>query len=54
MLFEIATLGPGFTTVEEAAHLGEKRVLPPRFEPMREQIEATLTPIENPRQRIAG
>jgi glyoxalase family protein len=49
VLFEIATLGPGFDADEDPEHLGEKLVLPPRFEPMREQIEATLTPIENPR-----
>jgi glyoxalase family protein len=49
VLFEIATLGPGFDADEDPAHLGEKLVLPPRFEPMREQIEATLTPIRNPR-----
>jgi len=49
VLFEIATLGPGFDADEDPAHLGEKLVLPPRFEPMRAEIEATLTPIENPR-----
>ena len=49
VLFEIATLGPGFDADEDPAHLGEKLVLPPRFEEMREQIEAVLTPIENPR-----
>jgi glyoxalase family protein len=49
VLFEIATLGPGFTTDEDAEHLGESLVLPPRFEPMREQIEQTLTPLESPR-----
>ena len=49
VLFEIATLGPGFDADEDPAHLGEKLVLPPRFEPLREKIEATLTPIDNPR-----
>ncbi len=49
VLFEIATLGPGFDADEEPEHLGEKLVLPPRFEPAREQIEATLTPLQNPR-----
>ena len=53
VLFEIATLGPGFATDEDPEHLGESLVLPPRFEPLREQIEATLTPIENPRQRAS-
>jgi glyoxalase family protein len=50
VLFEIATLGPGFDADEDPAHLGEKLVLPPKFEPLREKIEATLTPIHNPRQ----
>jgi glyoxalase family protein len=50
VLFEIATLGPGFDADEDPAHLGEKLVLPPKFEPLREKIEATLTPIVNPRQ----
>jgi glyoxalase family protein len=49
VLFEIATLGPGFDADEDPAHLGEKLVLPPRFEPLRDKIEATLTPIQNPR-----
>ena len=49
VLFEIATMGPGFTTDEDAEHLGEKLVLPPRFEPMRERIEQELTPLESPR-----
>jgi glyoxalase family protein len=52
VLFEIATLGPGFTTDEPLEHLGEKLVLPPRFEPMRDQIEAQLTPIQNPRAAL--
>ena len=50
VLFEIATLGPGFDADEDPAHLGEKLVLPPKFEPRREKIVATLTPIQNPRQ----
>jgi len=49
VLFEIATMGPGFATDEDAEHLGEKLVLPPRFEAMRDRIEATLTPLESPR-----
>jgi glyoxalase family protein len=49
VLFEIATLGPGFSTDEDPDHLGEKLVLPPRFESQRERIEATLQPVENPR-----
>ncbi len=49
VLFEIATLDPGFTADEPLETLGEKLVLPPKFEPMRDQIEATLTPVANPR-----
>jgi glyoxalase family protein len=48
VLFEIATLGPGFAVDEDPAHLGEKLVLPPRFERLREQLEANLTPIQVP------
>ena len=48
VLFEIATMGPGFTVDEDPAHLGERLVLPPRFEDLREQLEATLTPIHVP------
>ena len=48
VLFEIATMGPGFTVDEELAHLGEQLVLPPTFEHLRAQLEATLTPIHVP------
>jgi glyoxalase family protein len=51
VLFELATMGPGFATDEDPAHLGEKLVLPPRFEPLRERVERTLTPLPNPRLR---
>jgi len=53
VLFEIATLGPGFATDEDPEHLGERLSLPPNFERYREQVEQTLTPIENPRERWA-
>jgi len=48
VLFEIATMGPGFTVDEDLAHLGESLVLPPKFEHLRAQLEATLTPIHVP------
>jgi glyoxalase family protein len=54
VLFEIATLGPGFAVDEEPERLGEKLVLPPRFEPLRAQLEQTLTPIRNPREKVAS
>jgi glyoxalase family protein len=50
VLFEIATLGPGFATDEDPEHLGESLVLPPAFEHLRERVEAVLTPIQNPRE----
>jgi glyoxalase family protein len=46
ILFEIATDGPGFTTDEDAEHLGEKLALPPFLEPHRREIEAGLRPLE--------
>ncbi len=49
VLFEIATLGPGFGIDEELDHLGEKLILPPAFEHLRERIEPVLTPIPDPR-----
>ena len=49
VLFELATMGPGFDADEDIEHLGEKLTLPPRFEPMRDQIEKILTPLPNPR-----
>ena len=49
VLFEIATLGPGFTTDEPLEHLGERISLPPPFEHLRDQVERTLTPLPNPR-----
>jgi len=51
VLFEIATIGPGFAVDEDAAHLGERLSLPPRFEPLREHLEATLTPLPYPRDK---
>ena len=48
VLFEIASMGPGFAVDEDPAHLGERLVLPPRFEPLRAQLETTLTPIHAP------
>jgi glyoxalase family protein len=49
ILFELATLGPGFATDEDPEHLGERLSLPPAFERLREQIEPKLTPLPNPR-----
>ena len=49
VLFEIATLGPGFTVDEPLESLGEKLSLPPDFEHLRDQVEPQLRPIHNPR-----
>jgi len=49
VLFEIATIGPGFATDEPAEHLGERLSLPPDFEHLRAQVEPLLTPLPNPR-----
>ena len=53
VLFEIATIGPGFAVDEDADKLGEELALPPFLEHMREQIEPILTPITNPRDAAA-
>ena len=53
VLFEIATLGPGFAVDEDPAHLGETLILPPAFEHLRSQVEPILTPISNPREARA-
>jgi glyoxalase family protein len=50
VLFELATIGPGFTADEPLEHLGEKLSLPPDFEHLRDEVEARLTPIRNPRE----
>ena len=54
VLFEIATLGPGFSIDEDPEALGEKLILPPFLEQHREEIEAQLVPITNPRTVRTG
>ena len=54
VLFEIATLGPGFSIDEEPEHLGEALILPPAFEHLRAQIEPVLTPLPDPRATWVG
>jgi glyoxalase family protein len=49
VLFEIATLGPGFTSDEPLETLGEALSLPPAYEPLRERLEGVLTPLPDPR-----
>jgi glyoxalase family protein len=54
VLFEIATIGPGFTVDEPLEHLGEKLSLTPKYEHLRDQIEPKLTPLHNPREAWVG
>ena len=49
VLFEIATIGPGFATDEDIEHLGERLALPPAYEHLREQVEKVVTPLPDPR-----
>ena len=53
VLFELATLGPGFATDEPADKLGERLSLPPAFEHLRDRLEPALTPLPNPREARA-
>jgi glyoxalase family protein len=48
VLFEIATLGPGFTADEPLEHLGERLSLPPDYEHLRDRLEQVLTPLPSP------
>lgn len=51
VLFEIATMGPGFTHDEPLKHLGETLKLPPWEEKNRKLLESKLPPIRfNPRR----
>jgi glyoxalase family protein len=54
VLFEIATLGPGFAVDEDPEHLGESLRLPKQHEHLRARLEQVLTPIANPRSEGVG
>jgi glyoxalase family protein len=49
VLFEIATLGPGFGVDEPMDSLGEGLSLPPDYEHLRAELEKELTPLPDPR-----
>ena len=49
VLFEIATMSPGFAVDEDPEHLGEQLRLPKQHEHLRGQLERVLTPVESPR-----
>ncbi|MFL5953102.1 MAG: VOC family protein [Gaiellaceae bacterium] len=54
VLFEIATIGPGFTADEPFETLGESLSLPPNYEQYRAQVEQILAPLPNPRAARAS
>lgn len=47
VLFEVATIAPGFTVDEDAATLGRDLKLPPSEEANRNEIEAALVPVRH-------
>ncbi|MDQ3752664.1 MAG: VOC family protein, partial [Actinomycetota bacterium] len=49
VLFEVATIGPGFDADELIEHLGESLSLPPNYERYRDKLEKSLTHLPNPR-----
>jgi glyoxalase family protein len=49
VLFEIATIGPGFAVDEPLESLGERLALPPDYEHLRDKLEKVLTPLPDPR-----
>jgi glyoxalase family protein len=53
ILFEIATIGPGFTSDEPLETLGESLSLPPDFEHLRDRLAGVLTPLPVPRAVLA-
>jgi glyoxalase family protein len=50
ILFELASIGPGFTSDEPLEALGERLSLPPDYEKLRSQVEPLLTPLPDVRQ----
>src|SRR3954453_17613815 len=50
VLFELATIGPGFTVDEPIETLGERLTLPPDYEAFRDRLEEVLTPLPDTRQ----
>lgn len=50
VLFELATIGPGFTVDEPVESLGERLSLPPDFEDQRATVEPHLRPLPDIRQ----
>jgi glyoxalase family protein len=49
VLFELATMGPGFDADEPQETLGERLSLPPNYEGFRDRLEQVLTPLPDTR-----
>jgi glyoxalase family protein len=49
VLFELATIGPGFDVDEPLETLGEHLALPPNYESFRDRLEGVLTPLPDTR-----
>src|SRR3954447_20379711 len=49
VLFEVASIGPGFTSDEPAERLGQGLSLPPDYERLRERLAGVLTPLPDTR-----
>ena len=54
VLFELATMGPGFDADEDKETLGERLSLPPNYESLRDRLEGVLTPLPDTRQWRKG
>jgi len=54
VLFELATLGPGFTADEPLDSLGEQLSLPPSFEHLRRRLEGDMAPLPSSRTEQRG
>ncbi len=50
VLFELASIGPGFTSDEPAETLGEGLSLPPDYEHLRDRLAGVLTPLPDTRR----
>ena len=53
VLFEIATIGPGFDVDEPLEQLGQHLSLPPAYEQLRDRLEQVLTPLPETRRQLA-
>lgn len=54
VLFELATMSPGFAADEPVSELGLNLSLPPKFERLRGELSAVLTPLPDPRSTRTG